>query len=60
MNRLKCSNLDCESYLPDGQVMFNINCTVDEERSLTENLKKVEPEYFECVFCHSEAIEDHQ
>jgi len=37
--------------------MFNINVTVDGDRDLAENLNKVEPEHFVCVYCQSEATE---
>jgi hypothetical protein len=37
--------------------MFNINVTVDGGRDLAENLNKVEPKYFICVYCSSRAIE---
>tara|TARA_R110000851_G_scaffold293086_1_gene447654 strand:- start:1190 stop:1315 length:126 start_codon:yes stop_codon:yes gene_type:complete len=37
--------------------MFNINVTVDGDRDLTENLNKVESEYFVCVYCYNQATE---
>lgn len=55
--KLRCSNEDCESNKEGGQKLFSINCTVDEERDLAENLNKVEAEYFECCFCCSKAVE---
>ena len=53
---LVCSNPQCESHKDDSH-MFNINVTVDGDRDLAENLNKVEPEYFVCVYCQSEAAE---
>jgi len=53
---LVCSNPDCESHKDDSP-MFNINVTVDGGRDLAENLNKVEPKYFICVYCSSRAIE---
>lgn len=51
---LTCSNTECESH-ENEHPMFNINVAVDGDRTLAENLNKVEPEYFVCVYCHSEA-----
>ena len=70
---IECSNQECESHVadevhaeyrrlggtalePDGAV-FNITCTVDGSRELTENLKTIRPEDFECAFCFSKAVE---
>ena len=53
---LVCSNTECESHKDDSP-MFTINVTVDGDRDLAENLNKVEPEYFVCVYCQSEATE---
>ena len=56
---LVCSNPKCESH-KDDHPMFNINVTVDGDLDLAENLKKVEPEYFICVYCQSRATEGDQ
>ena len=54
---LTCSNTECESH-ENEHPMFNINVAVDGDRTLAENLNKVEPEYFVCVYCQSEAVLD--
>jgi len=54
---LVCSNPKCESR-EDDTPMFTINVTVCGGRDLAENLNKVEPEFFTCVYCHSEATTD--
>ena len=53
---LVCSNPQCESHKDDSP-MFNINVTVDGDRDLTENLNKVESEYFVCAYCYNQATE---
>ena len=54
---LVCSNPQCESRKKDAPPMFRINVTVDGDRDLTENLNKVESEYFVCVYCYNQATE---
>ena len=57
---LVCSNPECDSNMhdmPPDHPMFSINVTVDGDRDLAENLNKIEPEYFVCVYCQSEAAE---
>jgi len=70
---IECSNPECGSHVayevhaeyrrlggtnldPDSAA-FNITCTVDGNRELTENLKTILPEDFECAFCFSKAVE---
>jgi len=57
MAKLRCSNDECESNAEGGQQLFSINCTVDIDRDLAENLKKIQPQYFECCFCCSFAVD---
>jgi len=52
--KLRCSNENCESR-GDQSPMFNINMVVDEEKLPAENLNKIDPQHYECVFCHTEA-----
>ena len=51
---LMCSNKECDSH-SDDQHLFTINCTFDENRCLAETMRRVEPQYFECVFCGDKA-----
>lgn len=53
---LVCSNSECASHKDDSP-MFTINVIVDGDLDSTENLKKVEPEYFICVYCQSRATQ---
>ena len=53
---LVCSNPECESHKDDSP-MFNINVTVDGDLDLAESIKKIEPEYFICVYCQSRAAQ---
>lgn len=53
MEKIKCNNIDCESHKTNA--LFIINASVDEDRDVAENLKKIEPVYFECAYCGSEA-----
>ena len=55
MKKLECSNTECESH--ESNALFNISVTVGEDRDISENLNKVEPEYFSCAHCGSEATE---
>lgn len=53
---LRCSNPDCGSRKPDNETpYFSINVTVGADCDVSENLRRVEPEYFACVYCHAEA-----
>ena len=52
---LLCSNEDCASRVGDETRYFNINVTVDEDRDVAESLRKVEAQYFTCVYCNSDA-----
>ena len=54
---LVCSNPDCDSHEEDEHPMFSINVIVDGDLDLSENLKKVEPEYFICIYCQSRAAQ---
>ena len=53
---LRCSNLQCESH-KEEQYAFSANVVFDEDRNPTENIKKIPPEYFECVYCGDRAEE---
>ena len=57
---LACSNPECDSNMhdmPPAHPMFTVSVIVGENCDLTNNLNKVEPECFTCVYCHSEAVE---
>jgi len=51
---LRCINKECSSHEGD-QHLFSINITVDEDRELSESLKRVDPQYFACSFCGDSA-----
>ena len=48
--KLLCTNESCDGK---DQPMFNINTTVGDEGELTENLRTVGGEYFDCAHCGS-------
>ena len=51
---LICSNEECTSH-EEKDYMFNVTIIVGGDRELAENINKVSSEYFECVYCVSEA-----
>jgi hypothetical protein len=52
--KLRCTNREC--FEENDQHMFSLsNVTVDEDGEVTENIKKIEAEYFTCCFCFAEA-----
>ena len=53
---LRCSNLQCDSH-EEGQYALSANVVFDEDRNPTENIKKIPPEYFECVYYGDRAEE---
>lgn len=56
---LRCKNPECESRTGevDGAV-FNLTTTFDQNRELTERMRRVAAEEFQCAFCWSEGEED--
>ena len=48
---LRCSNQDCDSDV------FEVTLTVRAEREPAEDLRGIEPGYFKCIDCGSEADE---
>ena len=48
---LRCSNQDCDSDV------FEVTLTVGADREPSEELREIDPEYFRCIDCGSEAGE---
>lgn len=57
MAKLKCPTEGCAAQNADD-AYFNVTVTVDEDGDITEDLRKIPPEYFECVHCGAKAGED--
>ncbi len=54
MRTLVCSDNECESH-EDKSYCFNVTTTVCGDRVLTEDIKIISSEYFECVYCNAVA-----
>lgn len=54
--KLRCRDTECVSH-EDGQHLFTANITIDEDREVAENLRKIEAGDFTCCFC-GDAAED--
>lgn len=60
MSKLRCSNPECESRKNEEscqEPFFNVNVTVYGNRSLAENLHKLDVGQFECGMCGAKAEE---
>ena len=51
-SKLRCSNQDCDSDV------FEVTLTVGADREPSEELREIDPEYFRCIDCGSEAGEE--
>jgi len=54
---LKCSNPECVSHGSEDDVpCFVISVSVGADRSITDNLRRVDAEDFRCVYCSDPAV----
>jgi hypothetical protein len=51
--KIQCSNSECRTE--NDQTLFNVNLTVDGDRQVAEEMRKIPAEYFVCCFCQSTA-----
>jgi len=51
--KIQCPDAECRKE--NEQSLFNVNLTVDGERDVAEEMRKIPAEFFTCCFCQSNA-----